>query len=226
MSENPKEIEFKYDAEGYRDSLATVDDDGKRIWIYPKKPKGRFYNYRKYLSYVMLLVLFGLPWLKHNGQPLFLFNILEGNFRIFGVYFTTQDFHIFVIAMLIAIVFIALFTVVFGRFFCGWICPQTIFMEMVYRRIEYWIEGDAKAQRRLAKAPWKTNKIIKKVAKQSLFFLIAVAIANTFLAYIIGVDEVIRIISEPISQHFQGFMAMVIFSVVFYFVFASLWEQV
>jgi len=226
VSNDTNDITFQYDTEGYRDSLATVDSSGKRIWIFPKMPKGKFYNYRKYLSYVMLLILFGLPWLKHNGQPLFLFNILEGNFRIFGVYFTTQDFHIFVIAMLIAIVFIALFTVVFGRIFCGWICPQTIFMEMVYRRIEYWIEGDAKAQRRLAKAPWDTPKIIKKVSKQIIFFLIAVTIANTFLAYIIGTDEVIKIISEPISQHFQGFMAMIIFSIIFYFVFASLREQV
>ena len=163
MNQNQNEVEFQYDAEGYRDSLSTVDSDGNRIWLYPKKPKGRLYNYRKYASYVMLLVLFGLPWLKHNGQPLFLFNILEGNFRIFGIYFTTQDFYIFVIAMLIGIVFIALFTVVFGRVFCGWICPQTIFMEMVYRRIEYWIEGDSKAQRRLDKAPWDTSKVIKKV---------------------------------------------------------------
>lgn len=226
MSQGQYDLEDLYDTESYRDSLATVDQQGKRIWLYPKMPKGRFYNYRKLLSYVLLILLFGLPWLKIKGEPAFLFNILEGKYRMFGVYFTTQDFHIFVVAMLIGIVFIALFTVVFGRIFCGWICPQTIFMEMVYRRIEYWIEGDSKAQKRLKSAPWDTSKVIKKGVKHLIFFLIAVAIANTFLAYIIGIDNVLTIIVEPISLHIQGFIAMVIFSFVFYFVFSTLREQV
>ncbi len=212
--------------DSFRDSLATVDKDGKRIWIYPKKPKGRFYEYRKYVSYVLLVVLFGLPWLKWNGQPLFLFNILETKFVLFGVYFAPQDTYLFVIAMLILMIFVVLFTVIFGRLFCGWVCPQTIFMEMVYRRIEYWIEGDANAQIKLNKAPWNADKVWRKVLKQLLFFGIAVLIANTFLAYIIGIDEVLKIIGDPISTHLVGFFAMIIFSFAFYFVFASLREQV
>ncbi len=210
----------------YRDSLATVDASGKRIWIFPKMPKGKFYNKRKLLSYLLLAVLFGLPWIKVGGEPLVLLNVLERRFILFGIHFAPQDFHLFVIGMLIMMLIIVVFTVIFGRLFCGWICPQTIFMEMVYRRIEYWIEGDAGAQRRLAKAPWTRDKIIKKVSKQAIFFGIAVLIANTFLAYIIGIDEVLKIISEPINEHWQGFMAMIIFSLVFYFVFASLREQV
>lgn len=210
----------------FRDELATVDKDGKRIWIYPKKPKGRFYKYRKYLSYFLLIVLFGLPWIKLNGEPFVLFNIIERKFIILGIYFAPQDFHLFVIAMLIMIIFVVLFTVIFGRLFCGWICPQTIFMEMVYRRIEYWIEGDYTAQKKLNKAPWHKEKIFKKVLKQGIFFGIAVIIANTFLAYIIGMDEVIKIATEPISMHMTGFVSMIIFSFVFYFVFASLREQV
>ncbi|NNF35725.1 MAG: cytochrome c oxidase accessory protein CcoG [Saprospiraceae bacterium] len=214
------------DHESYRDSLATVDEKGKRIWIYPKKPKGKFYNYRKWVSYFLLLVLFGLPWIKVNGEPLVLINILERKFIIFGVHIGTQDFHIMVVAMLILVVFITLFTVIFGRLFCGWVCPQTIFMEMVYRRIEYWIEGDANAQRRLNKQDWDADKVIKKVSKQVIFFLIAVLIANTFLAYIIGTDEVLKIITEPVSMHLQGFLTMLGFSFVFYMVFSQLREQV
>lgn len=210
----------------YRDSLATVDSSGKRIWIFPKKPKGKFFNYRSLLSYVLLAVLFGLPWIKVNGEPFVMLNVLERHFIIFGIHFAPQDFHLFVIGMLIMMLFIVVFTVIFGRLFCGWICPQTIFMEMVYRRIEYWIEGDASAQRKLAKAPWTSDKILKKGTKQLIFFGIAVLIANTFLAYIIGIDEVLRIITEPISEHWTGFVAMIIFSLVFYFVFASLREQV
>ncbi len=212
--------------EEYRDHLATVDESGGRIWIYPKKPSGKFYQWRSYVSYGLLLLLFGMPFLKFNGDPLFLFNVLEGRFIVFGVVFTPQDLHLFALAMITFMLFIVLFTVVFGRLFCGWVCPQTIFMEMVFRRIEYWIEGDANQQRRLNKAPWSAEKLRKKTLKHLLFFSIAVLIANTFLSYIIGVEEVGKIISEPISQHFGGFAAMIIFSGLFYGVFAFFREQV
>lgn len=214
------------EADGFRDHIATVDQSGKRIWLYPKKPEGVYYNARTYLSWFLLLFLFGIPWIKVGGEPLLLFNVLERRFILFGLHFAPQDFYLFVLAMLIFIIFIALFTVIFGRLFCGWVCPQTIFMEMVFRKIEYWIEGDANAQRRLNKAPWTTEKIIKKVGKQLIFFAIAVLVANTFLAYIIGIDEVIQIATEPVRQHIGGFTAMLLFSGAFYGVFSVLREQV
>jgi cytochrome c oxidase accessory protein FixG len=214
------------DTEAYRDSIATVDEQGKRLWVYPKKPKGRFTNWRNYLSWVLLAFLFGMPFIKLNGEPFLLFNILERKFILFGIVFLPQDFHLFGLAMITFIVFIILFTVVFGRLFCGWVCPQTIFMEMVFRKIEYWIEGDANAQRKLNLAPWTTDKILKKSAKQAIFFAIAVLVSNTFLAYIIGIDEVIKIATEPVSMHLGGFIAMILFSFAFYFVFSYLREQV
>ncbi len=214
------------DTEAYRDKIATVDERGKRLWIYPKKPKGRYYTARTYVSIALLAFLFLAPFIKVNGEPLLLFNILERKFILFGLLFTPQDFHLFGLAMITLIVFIILFTVVYGRLFCGWVCPQTIFMEMVFRKIEYFIEGDANAQRRLNNQPWNTDKIIKKTLKQGIFFAIAVLIANTFLAYIIGVEEVLRIVSEPISKNWQGFIAMILFSGAFYFVFSYMREQV
>lgn len=221
------EIDELYDGEDtFRDSLATVDKSGNRIWIFPKKPSGKFYTWRKFLSYFLLIVLFGLPWIKYKGEPFVLLNILERKFIIFGTFFSPQDFHLFGIAMLIFIVFIALFTVVFGRLFCGWVCPQTIFMEMVFRRIEYWIEGDYNQQKKLASAPWTSDKMLKKGLKHMIFLSIAILIGNTFLAYLIGADEVMTIISEPINQHLTGFIALMIFSIVFYIVFAFLREQV
>lgn len=210
----------------YRDKIATVDKQGKRVWIYPKKVDGPYYRARTYVSWVLLVFLFGMPFVKANGEPILLFNIVERKFIIFGLYFAPQDFYLFVLAMLIFIIFIALFTAVFGRLFCGWVCPQTIFMEMVFRKIEYWIEGDANAQKRLNAAPWTSEKILKKVSKQVIFFCIAVLVANIFLAYIIGIDAVLQIISEPISQNWQGFIAMLFFSGAFYFVFSYLREQV
>ncbi len=212
--------------EQFRDNIATVDKSGKRIWIFPKKPKGTYTNYRIWLSYVYLAVFFALPFIKVNGEPWILLNILERKFTLFGFHFAPQDFYLFAIAMLILVVFIIAFTVIFGRLFCGWICPQTVFMELVFRRIEYAIDGDYNAQKKLDKAPWNSEKIIKRVSKHVIFFGISVLISNFFLAYIIGIDEVKRIISEPIAMHMSGFIAMVIFSFVFYVVFSRLREQV
>ena len=214
------------DTEEYRDTIATVDKSGKRIWIYPKKPVGRFYNARTWVSFAFLAIFLTLPFIKIDGEQIFLFNVLERKFVLFGLVFTPQDFHLFVLAMLTFIVFIILFTVVYGRLFCGWVCPQTVFMEMFFRKIEYWIEGDANEQRKLDKAPWNTEKIQKKAIKHTVFFLIAFVVSNYFLAYVIGMDEVIKIISEPVEAHTGGLVAMILFSGVFYGVFSRMREQV
>jgi cytochrome c oxidase accessory protein FixG len=220
------EEELGHDTEAYRDSVATIGKDGKRIWLYPKKPKGRFYTARTWVTVGFLAFFLIIPFLSYQGEPLFLLNILERKFIIFGLLFMPQDFHLFVLAMLTFIVFIVLFTVVFGRLFCGWICPQTIFLEMIFRKIEYWIEGDGNAQRRLDAAPWTPEKMRKKGLKHLIFFLISVVVANYFLAYIIGMKAVLQIITEPLSLHVVGFAMMIVFSFLFYGVFSRLREQV
>ncbi len=142
----------------FRDHLATIDEKGKRKWIYARKPSGRLYNARSVLSVCYFLLFFSLPFVQIDGRPLFLFDIPNGRFTLFGAVFWPQDFFIFGLAMLAFILFIVLFTMAFGRIFCGWICPQTIFMEMLFRRIEYWIEGDAAQQKLLNRAPWIAPK--------------------------------------------------------------------
>jgi cytochrome c oxidase accessory protein FixG len=214
------------DKEEYRDHIATVDQSGKRIWLYPKKPKGKLYNARGWVSLIFLVIFLSMPWIKVDGEQFLLFNILERKFVLFGLLFTPQDFHLFVLAMLTFIVFIILFTVIFGRLFCGWVCPQTVFMEMFYRKIEYWIEGDAGEQRRLDNAPWGPEKIRKKALKHTVFFLIAFVVSNYFLAYVIGTDQVLKIITDPVGAHLGGLAAILVFSGLFYGVFARLREQV
>jgi cytochrome c oxidase accessory protein FixG len=212
--------------ESFRDSIATVNKEGKRNWIYAQQPKGKLYHARTILSVFYLFVFFSLPFARINGDPVFLFNVLERRFIFFGVTFWPQDFFILGVGMLTFVVFIVLFTVVFGRVFCGWVCPQTIFMEMVFRRIEYWIEGDASSQRVLNKGLYNRDKIIKKSSKHLIFFIIAFIIANTFLAYVIGTEELFRIINEPVSKHIGGFIAIIIFTWIFYAVYAWFREQV
>ena len=212
--------------EQFRDSIATINKEGKRSWVFPKKPSGRFYKYRTYVSYFLLAILLLAPFIKINGNQFLLFNVLERKFNIFGFPFWPQDFHLLVVSMIIGVVFIILFTVVFGRIFCGWICPQTIFLEMVFRKIEYWIDGDRGKQIRLKKQPWNAEKIKKRVLKWVLFFIISFIIANVFLAYLIGGDTVIDYISGSPFDNLNTLISLLIFTGVFYFIFAWFREQV
>lgn len=213
-------------SESYRDKVSTIGTDGKRVWVFPKKPKGSWYKKRTYLSYFLILFLFTAPWMRIGGQPVLMLNILERKFIILGQVFWPQDFQIIAFAMITLAVFIILFTVVFGRLFCGWICPQTIFMEMLFRKVEYWIEGDYKQQKKLAKQPWNKEKIIKRGAKLIIFWMISFVIANVFLAYVIGSEEIIKIITDNPSNHIGGLSAIIIFTFVFFFVFSYFREQV
>lgn len=221
-----KKEKEEYMDQSFRDSIGTVDEEGKRKWVYPKKPKGKLYNARTWLSIFLLAILFSGPFIRIDGQPLLLINVIERKFVIFGQIFWPQDFYIFVLIMLTGVLFIVLFTVVFGRLFCGWVCPQTIFMEMVFRKIEYWIEGDFKHQKRLNDGPWNGEKIRKKVLKHGIFFLISFIISNTFLAYIIGSEALIEIITDNPMNHIGGLVSILIFTGVFYWVFSWFREQV
>jgi cytochrome c oxidase accessory protein FixG len=211
--------------ESFRDSLATVDSSGKRKWIHAQKPKGKWYKRRSILSYVYFLLFFGMPFLKINGIPFFQINIPEGKFILFTKVFWPQDFFIFGLGMVTFIVFIVVFTTAFGRLFCGWACPQTIFMEMLFRKLEFWIEGDAQYQKVLKAQPWNTEKIVKKSSKHLSFFLLSFLIANTFLAYIIGIDELYKIITESPALHWKGLLSLLTFTAVFYAVYAFFREQ-
>jgi len=212
--------------ETFRDHLSTIDESGKRSWIFPKKPSGRYYNARNIVAVILLIIFFSGPFIELNGQPILMLNIMERKFIIFGLAFWPQDLHLLLFGALSFIVFVVLFTSVFGRLFCGWACPQTIFMEMVFRRIEYWIEGDRMDQIRLNRSEWNWDKIWKKSLKHGVFFGLAFLISNLFLAYIIGKDQLFDIITDPPSEHLAGLSSILIFSGLFYGVFTYMREQV
>jgi len=213
------------DPEHFRDSLASVSAEGKRNWIYPKKVSGKFFRWRTYLSWVLLAVLFAGPFIQVGGRPYMLFNIFERKFIIFGAAFWPQDTHLLIFLLLIFFIFIILFTAVFGRIFCGWACPQTLFLEMVFRKIEYAIEGDANQQRKLDDMPWNSEKIWKKGLKMTIFVLISLLISHLVMAYLIGVDQVMEIVSQPPSAHMSGFIGLMAFTGIFLFVFSWFREQ-
>jgi cytochrome c oxidase accessory protein FixG len=211
--------------EEFRNTLGTVDAQGKRIWLYPKKPKGSYHTKRIIVSIALLLLFFAGPFMQMNGRPFLLLNFMERRFILFGQVFWPQDFFLLAITAITFFVFIILFTVAFGRVWCGWACPQTLFMEMVFRKIEYWLEGDGNEQRRLHNSPWGSSKIVKKSIKHILFILISLLIAHTAMAYLIGIDRVKEIVLQSPTENLSGFIGLIAFTAIFYGVFAWFREQ-
>ncbi|WP_374444656.1 cytochrome c oxidase accessory protein CcoG [Epilithonimonas sp.] len=214
------------EAETFRDSVGTMDNTGKRRWVYPRKPKGKYTNYRVLVSILLLIIYFSIPFLKINGNPVLLINIIERQFYILGQPFYPQDFFILALGAITSLVFIILFTVAFGRIFCGWICPQTIFLEMIFRKIEYAIEGDRNKQIRLDNQAWDTEKIWKRSLKWFIFILISLIITHIMFMYIVGYEEVFHIMQQGPFEKPTNFLVMVLFTAAFYFVFAWFREQV
>jgi len=212
--------------ETFRDHLNTIGKDGKRLWIYARQPKGKLYNYRMLVAILLLVFFFVTPFIKVNGEPLLLANFIERKFVLFGIIFWPQDAYLLFLMMISFMVFIILFTAVLGRIWCGWTCPQTVLMEMVFRRIEYWLEGNAAQQKDLDRQPITFRKFRIKALKHLIFYGIAFVIANFLLSYIIGIEAVIKIAREPITMHIVGFGAILLFSFLVYFIFAKFREQV
>jgi cytochrome c oxidase accessory protein FixG len=210
----------------FRDSISTIDEQGKRVFIHPKKPTGRFFNRRLIVGWVLLAILFGIPFIKYNGESYFMVDVIHRKFIFFGVHFWPQDSYLFAITMISLLVGIVLFTAVYGRLWCGWACPQTIFMEILFRPVEYLIDGDSKDQRRLRNASWTFEKIWKRIVKNFIFVVISIVITNALLAWVIGIDEVLKIVAEPISEHLTGFIVMLIFSGFLFFIYSWFREQV
>ena len=209
----------------YRDNLGTADRNGHRRWMYPRQVDGKFFRWRTWFSWLLLFIMFAGPFITIGGNPLLLLNIPERKFVVLGQIFWPQDMIIFAVAVLLFVVSILIFTTAFGRLWCGWACPQTVMMEMVFRKIEYLIEGDAPSQRELNRAPWSAGKIIRKFSKHAIFFVLSFLVGNVLLSYIIGWQALYQIVTAPPAQHATGLAFMVAFALLFYGIFARFREQ-
>jgi cytochrome c oxidase accessory protein FixG len=191
--------------------------------LHPRVVKGRFFRVRRTVAWAMIGAFLAAPWVHVDGHPLFLFQWLERRFVVFGVPFFPQDFHLVALGLVTFIVFVSVFTALFGRVWCGWACPQTVFLEMVFRPVEALFEGNPNARRRLDAAPWGTDKFLRKGGKHAVFALIAFGVGLTGLAYVVGRDEALGALRAPFTN--AGTLAVLLmFSAAFYGVFAHLRE--
>jgi len=208
----------------FRDRPINISDTGHRNWIYAKQPKGIWYTRRTIVAWLAISFLVLAPFVKINGNPLMLFDIANRKFSLFGQLIWAQDSYLLAIIMAVTVVFIVLFTVIYGRIWCGWACPQTIFLEMVYRRIEYLFEGNyrkGKNQKEMS-----SQVFFRKLGKHAVFILISILITNVFLNWIIGPERLWAIITEPIHKHLVGFFLMLGLSIFYYWIYAFFREQV
>jgi len=216
---------FDEEHETFRNELASVAPDGRRRWVYARQPSGRYYRARTVLSWFLLAFLFGAPFVTVKGLPLVKLGFLERKFVFFGVLFWPQDFYLVVLLALSVLVTLVLSTAAVGRVWCGWLCPQTIFLEMLFRKIEWAIEGSAAQQLRRNRGAWTRDRLLRTGTKLVIFFALSFLIANVFLSYIIGADQLWRIATDPPSQHLVGLFFITVFSLVFFAVFARFREQ-
>jgi len=209
----------------FRDHIATAEPDGRRRWIYPRKVDGRYFRWRTWFSWLLLGVMFAGPFITIHGNPLLLLNFVDRKFVVLGQVFWPQDMVIFAVAGLVGLTCLVLFTTAFGRLWCGWACPQTVMMEMVFRKLEYLIEGDADRQRALNQAPWTAGKLGKKLLKHAGFLALAFLVGNVLLSYVIGWQALFQIITDPPARHLTGLVFMIAFTLLFYGIFARFREQ-
>lgn len=205
--------------------LSTVDAQGRRLWVYPADVAGKYRSRRNWMSGALLVFFIALPWFRVDGHQALLLDVWNGRFSIFGIRFWSHDAPMLLFVLGGAAVLLALVTVIWGRVWCGWACPQTVFVDSVFRKVERWIEGDSVTRRRLDAAPVSLDRVIKKAFKWSLFTLISVILSHSFLAYFIGTEALAQMMAQPPSRSLGSFLAMAAISAAVLFDFGWLREQ-
>lgn len=207
------------------DSLASLDQQGYRTYLYPAQVRGFFNRYRNIVQAFLMLIFLVLPWVKIGGHQAVLLDLPNRRFAMFGLTFFAHDAPLFFFVLAALALTLTFVTAVWGRIWCGWACPQTVFIESIFRRIERWIEGNHLAQRRLDKAPLNWTKLWKKSLKWSLFIGATLIITHSFLAYFVGIDRLFVMVRQPPSENWASFLVMGVTSLGVLFDFGWFREQ-
>lgn len=208
-----------------KDGLTMLDAHGHKMDIIPAEVKGFFRNRRTLAYWVLIMIFLALPWIKINGMQAILIDIVNRKFELFGVRFWSHDGPL-IFFILLALVFgLALMTALFGRIWCGWACPQTVFIDAIYRQIEIWIEGNYIERRKLRVSPYGFKKTIKVVSKWISFVAVSSLIAHSFVAYFSGSDRLVQMIQGSPAENWSYFLLVTVMTLVLSFNFGWFREQ-
>ena len=206
-------------------SVTTIAADGSRKFLHPADVKGPFTVWRRIAAIALLVVYVALPWIPVNGYPAVFLDVANRRFHLMGFTFVTQDLWLgfFVITGLAFTLFYV--SSLFGRIWCGWTCPYTVFLDGIYRRIERLVDGDAPARRKLDDAPWTAQKITKRIVKHGLYLVASAAIAHVFLSYFVSIRDLYSWMHKSPLNHAFAFGVVIFFTVCLYGAFSWFREQ-
>jgi cytochrome c oxidase accessory protein FixG len=199
--------------------------DGSRRWLYPTLTPGGLHRRRQIVGWVLITLFFGLPIAKIGGEPAMFLDIIHRRFVLFGKIFYATDTLLLWLFGMTLLLGVALFTAVFGRVWCGWACPQTVYMEFIFRPLDRLIEGKEGARRKLDDGPWTGEKIAKKGLKFAIYTLIGAAMAHTFVAYFVSWDQLLVWMQSSPATHWGFFLMMAITTALVVFDFYYFREQ-
>lgn len=205
--------------------LSTTDESGKRVYLYPADYRGKFRARRNWVHGFLILLFLLVPWIHVNGRQLVQLNVAAREFFFFGLHFRAHDAPLMLFFVLGFVFLLGLVTALWGRIWCGWACPQTVFTDLVFRRIERWIEGAPRARRELDEAPLSPEKLLRKGAKWALFALLSLAITHSFLAYFVGSRPLIQMITGNPAENWGSFLVILGTTAVILFDFGWFREQ-
>ena len=202
--------------------LSTMNQDGTRRWIHPRLAHGRFLRWRQIVGYALIAVFVALPFIRIGGRPALLLDLLTRELSLFGAVFRPSDGFLLMLLGLTIVLAVFLVTALFGRVWCGWGCPQTVYLEHVFRPIERWLEGSSAQRRNLDEA---RGLSVRRMIKWAIYVVLSFVLSNVFLAYFVGVDRLVLWVFDSPMQHVGGFSVVTGVAALMLFDFAYFREQ-
>lgn len=209
----------------HEERLATTDEKGHRIFLFPEDVKGIWRKRRTYFYWFLIILYLVLPWIYHKGEQVLLFDLPVRKFHFFGSTFYGHDAPILSLLLFGFIFLMGFITSLYGRAWCGWACPQTVFIDAIYRQIEKFVEGKARARQKLENEPWTLKKFGKKALKWSLYLLVSLHVSHSFLGYFVGTRNLVGISLSPPTEHMDLFITMLVITAIFLIDFGWFREQ-
>jgi cytochrome c oxidase accessory protein FixG len=207
------------------DKLAILDDHGRRMKIHPADVDGRFQRAKPFVRWGLIGLFVALPWISVGGHPAVLLDLPMRRAYLFGHVFVPSDMPFLFFGLTAIAWTLIMASTLFGRVWCGWACPQTVYLEGVYRRIERKIEGNGAQRLAFDTAPWTSQKIAKKVLKWSLWLLSSFLIAHIFLSYFVSIPRVVDMVLDDPREHWEAFLVAAFATGLVHFNFAWFREQ-
>lgn len=205
--------------------LATTDEHGHRVYLYPEDVKGFWKKRRSILYWFLIGIYLILPWFYINGKPALMIDVMNREFTVLGFTLHGMEPILFFLVFASALFFIAFMTSLLGRVWCGWACPQTVFIQTIFMKVESLVEGPARARKVLDEGPLNWNKLLRKTLKWVLFLIMSLHISHTFIGYFVGPRELFHISLHSPKENFGLFMATMISTLVILLDFGWFREQ-